>query len=264
MIEVEDLAYVFPDHTVGVYPTNLSLPTNCRALLVGANGAGKSTLMRVLAGKTLAKQGRVLIDGQDPFRDGMSGVAYLGSEWASNPTVRRDIPVHLLLESIGGKVYPDRLEELIDILDIDINWRMHAVSDGERRRVQLAMGLLCPWDTLMLDEVTVDLDVLMRSRFLDYLKKETQNRNCQIIYATHIFDGLSQWPTHVVHMNQGEIVQVMPYSGEDYKTAHHETGNSVLLETALGWLREDLKNRGPRERKPTWAEFLNNQSNGNA
>ena len=65
-----------------------------------------------------------------------------------------------LLASVGGDYYTERRDELVDILDIDMSWHMHAVSDGERRRVQLAMGLLRPWNLLLLDEITVDLDLL--------------------------------------------------------------------------------------------------------
>lgn len=261
MIEINGLHYVFPNKSVGLNTTKLDLPDNTRTVLVGANGAGKSTLLKILAGKTLAKGGAVHIDGQDPFRDGMSGVVYLGSEWANNPTVKRDIEVHVLLDSIGGRFYPDRLDELVDILDIDINWRMHAVSDGERRRVQLAMGLLCPWNTLLLDEVTVDLDLIMRHRLLAYLEEETQKRNCQVVYATHIFDGLSQWPTHVIHMSQGDIEEVIPWgakhqNGSDKKSS---TGNSSLFETAFSWLKGDLKLRV--DRKVKWTEFLQGRKN---
>lgn len=42
-------------------------------------------------------------------------------------------------------VDPERREKLIDLLDIDLEWRMHKVSDGQRRRVQICMGLLHPY-----------------------------------------------------------------------------------------------------------------------
>jgi CCR4-NOT complex subunit CAF16 len=61
-------------------------------------------------------------------------------------------------------------------MDVDINWRMHQVSDGQRRRVQIVLGLLMPWDVLLLDEVTVDLDVVVRSNLLNFLKRETETR----------------------------------------------------------------------------------------
>ena len=90
----------------------------------------------------MAPAGTIKICGADPFKEGPEGVAYLGVEWVLNPVVRTDIDVPALLASVGGDFFPERRDELVDILDIDLAWRMHAVSDGERRRVQLAMGLL--------------------------------------------------------------------------------------------------------------------------
>lgn len=46
-----------------------------------------------------------------------------------------------MLNSLPG-TDPARLARLIDVLDIDPTWRMHLVSDGQRRRVQIAMGML--------------------------------------------------------------------------------------------------------------------------
>ena len=52
-----------------------------------------------------------------------------------------------------------------------------------------------------MDEITVDLDVLARADLLAFLRKECQERGATIIYATHIFDGLEDWPTHIVIQN---------------------------------------------------------------
>jgi CCR4-NOT complex subunit CAF16 len=57
-------------------------------------------------------------------------VTYLDSEWALNPVVRRDVPVSDLLASIGGNTFPDRRQLLVELLDIDDTWHMHAISDG--------------------------------------------------------------------------------------------------------------------------------------
>lgn len=43
-------------------------------------------------------------------------------------------------------VDPKRKERLLEVLDIDLDWKMHLVSDGQRRRVQLLMGLLKPFE----------------------------------------------------------------------------------------------------------------------
>ena len=203
-------------------------------------------MLRLLSGKRLAPSSTVSVAGVDPFKHGLEGVTYLGLEWVLNPIVRTDIDVPTLLASVGGNHYSERRDELVEILDIDPSWRMHAVSDGERRRVQLAMGLLRPWRILLLDEITVDLDLLSRSNFLAFLKRETEIRPCTIVYATHILDNLAQWPTHLVHMHLGRV--------KDYGAMQHfqtegvaRSGNSQLGELVLVWLKEDLRERGPRQ-----------------
>jgi len=200
---------------------SLSLPRGSRTLLIGANGgqslspsrpkkliissktAGKSTLLQVLAGKRLIKGADVTIKGLDVFYQFPEGVTFLGTEWsvgpainqsrpigfppisrvsrAMNPVVRGDILVSHFLDSVGGYRYKERRDLLLDLLDIDLDWHMHNISDGERRRVQLCMGLMAPWDVLLLDEVTVDLDVLVRHQLLEFLKNDSEARDATII-----------------------------------------------------------------------------------
>jgi CCR4-NOT complex subunit CAF16 len=175
----------------------------------------------------MAPANSVSIAGVDPFKHGLEGVTYLGLEWVLNPIVRTDIDVVTLLASVGGDYYTERRDELVNVLDIDLTWRMHAVSDGERRRVQLAMGLLRPWTILLLDEITVDLDLLSRSNFLGFLKKET----------------------HLVHMSLGKVKKWGSIEDMGVKSDPDSrvlSGNSQLGELVLNWLQEDLDERGPR------------------
>jgi CCR4-NOT complex subunit CAF16 len=245
-IQVNDLTYTFPDYFTGVSNITLDLPSRSRTLLIGANGAGKTTLLRLLAGKRLGPSDSIHVCGVDPFKDIVEGVTYLGLEWVLNAVVHTDIGVEELLRSVGGNAYPDRRDELVSVLDIDLAWRMHAVSDGERRRVQLAMGLIRPWRVLLLDEITVDLDVLSRSEFLGWLKRETEIRECTIVYATHILDNLAGWPTHLVHLHLGKVRQ-WGRADEFFETMEPTAdGNSQLGQLVLGWLRDDREERGPR------------------
>ncbi|KKA29514.1 hypothetical protein TD95_001567 [Thielaviopsis punctulata] len=246
-VAVSGLTYTFPDYNSGIRDITLSLPAGSRTLLVGANGAGKTTLLRLLAGKRLAPANTIAICGLDPFKHGIEGVTYLGLEWVLNPIVRTDIGVSELLRSVGGDAFPERRDELVRVLDIDMRWRLHAVSDGERRRVQLAMGLVRPWNILLLDEITVDLDVLSRARFLGWLANETAIRECTIVYATHILDNLAGWPTHLVHMHLGRVKEWGPADGFLKQVdAEKASGNSTLGQLVLTWLKEDLEERGPR------------------
>ena len=117
---------------------------------------------------------------------------------------------------------------------------MHQISDGERRRVQLCMGLMAPWDILLLDEVTVDLDVLVRSELLAFLKEESEARGATIIYATHIFDGIDAFPTHLAHLRDGQLVEYFPWTPDS-------TSAEPLHNKALNWLKEDRDIRRAEE-----------------
>ena len=64
-----------------------------------------------------------------------------------------DLSAHDLIHNVPG-VDPERRDRLMRLLDINPEWRMHRVSDGQRRRVQICMGLLKPFQVLLLDEVS--------------------------------------------------------------------------------------------------------------
>lgn len=132
---------------------------------------------------------------------------------------------------------PLRLSRLIEVLDIDPSWRMHLVSDGQRRRVQIAMGLLKPFKVLLLDEITVDLDVLGRADLMDFLKEECKERNATVIYATHIFDGLESWPSHLLYVAGGRV--------REFKRAEDipELRQGRLLSLVEKWLRDEKEER---------------------
>ncbi|EDO17219.1 hypothetical protein Kpol_1035p32 [Vanderwaltozyma polyspora DSM 70294] len=268
-VYVSNLSYTFPESEVpSLVDINLEVPWNTRTLVVGCNGAGKSTLLRLLSGKHLCRNGELLVNGLDPFAPisltkkrqedvDVQTTTYLGTEWCHMTIINRDIGVTELLNSIGMKVYQERCDTLVDILDIDLNWRMHRLSDGQKRRVQLAMGLLKPWRILLLDEVTVDLDVICRSRLLNFLKFETESRKCSVIYATHIFDGLANWPNRILHMDYGKIVSDVDYKKdikftenigdmENGKVIKDENNKIIISKVnslhplALHWLNNDL------------------------
>jgi len=150
-----------------------------------------------------------------------------------------------------------------------LDWHMHAISDGERRRVQICMGLMKPWDVLLLDEVTVDLDVLVRDHLLSFLIQESEERGATILYATHIFDGLNKFPSHITHMRNGSFVvepSVWPLTESAFEkivaSARDEgvsepsvesdlvaKAGSTLHSVAILWLAQDRRMRANEERE---------------
>jgi ABC-type uncharacterized transport system ATPase subunit len=58
-----------------------------------------------------------------------------------------------------------------------------------------------------MDEITVDMDVLGRMDLLEFFRQECEERGATIIYATHIFDGLENWITHIAYLEDGHLVK---------------------------------------------------------
>lgn len=259
-IETNHLSYSFGNR-IGLDDITLKIPWGTTTLIVGPNGAGKSTLLKILAGKTLIPKNKLLIDGCDPFDlraiNTNTSITYLGTEWAANSVIKRDIPVLELIDLVGGEAYPERRERLMKIMDVDTRWLMLRISDGERRRVQIVMGLIKPWRLLLLDEVTVDLDVVVRQGLLQYLKDECRDRQCSVVYATHIFDGLGRkWCDRLLHIVEGSIRDDIDMSTVTFTLGkldiadpkHFQIPYSESIHPlALQWLTKDLGERGTRD-----------------
>ena len=179
---------------------------NCY-VITGLNGCGKSTLLKLIGGKTLAKYGSINVLNKDPFRDTSlnNDITFINNEWGMrtvaysgyNLPLQSSMKVKEMMTSVQD-MYPERAQELQNILCINLDWRLNSVSEGQRKRIQLYLCLLKPFKICLLDEITVNLDIVIKHQLMQYLKKEVQKRECCVIYVTHIFDGLDEWCDQLV------------------------------------------------------------------
>jgi CCR4-NOT complex subunit CAF16 len=235
VIEVRDLHFAYRgDPRAVLAGVNLTVLPGRRVLVIGANGAGKTTLLRIIAGKHMVDPERVRVLGLSAFHDPtLSGrIEFLGGRFPFDVDLRVD---EILARQID--VDPARQAHLIDVLGVDLAWHMHAISDGQRRRVQLLLGLLRPRDVLLLDEVTTDLDLIARQDLLAFLRAETAraDRPTTILYATHIFDTLDRWATDIVYLVAGKVVTDAPIAGLP------ELADTPLVSVVERWLRRDVR-----------------------
>lgn len=211
-IDIQDLSFRYgAEEPLLFKDLSFRAPTGSRVLLLGANGVGKSTLLRLVGGKHKLSQGQILVHGQDPFT-GLPSARDVSLVSGHFP-VTLDLEVAELLDGMrrrpefGGEKL---LKELIVLLEVDESWRMHRVSTGQRRRVDLLSAMAMDPKVLLLDEVTSDLDVLGRQDFLSWLQKRSDQKQTTVLFATHILDGLNQWATQVLLLGFQSVL----YSGE--------------------------------------------------
>ncbi|KAF3448186.1 hypothetical protein FNV43_RR08898 [Rhamnella rubrinervis] len=86
--------------------------------------------------------------------------------------IQMDISVEKMIFEVGG-IDPQGRSKLIKA-NINLSWRLHKVSDGQRRWVQICMRLLKPFKVLLLDEITVFLDVLAWDDLLKFLRRKCE------------------------------------------------------------------------------------------
>ena len=238
-IEIRDFAFRYRGETSPVLDhLSFTLPRALRCLLVGRNGAGKTTLLSILAGRHMVPDDAVRVLGRPAFSDTslVQRVSFIGGSFPFDVDLRvREI---LAARPESDPAMIDRCDRLVRLLDIDPAWRMNRVSDGQRRRVQILLGLLRPSELLLLDEVTTDLDVLARTDLLRFLREESELRGTTILYATHILDGLETWATHIAFLDRGAIpIFAPPDDIEEFAAMRAARTPSPLLRLVEHWLR---------------------------
>jgi CCR4-NOT complex subunit CAF16 len=231
VIEVRDLGFAYRgDPRTVLDGVSLTVARGRRVVVIGANGAGKTTLLRIIAGKHMVGAERVRVLGASAFHDPSlaSRVEFLGGRFPFDVDLRVD---EILARQID--VDAARRDRLIGVLGVDLGWHMHAVSDGQRRRVQLLLGLLRPREVLLLDEITTDLDLIARQDLLAFLREESEARATTILYATHIFDTIDRWATDILYLAAGKVVVDAPIASLP------ELAHEPLVSIVERWLRRD-------------------------
>ncbi|MGZ3438669.1 MAG: ATP-binding cassette domain-containing protein [Polyangia bacterium] len=234
-VDVRSLDFAYPDGPPVLRGLSLAVPRGARCLLVGANGSGKTTLLSAVAGRHMAADAQVRVLGRPAFSDTslVHEVSFIGGQFPLDVDLRVE---ELLASRAGAEVA--RVDELVRVLDVDRKWRMCRVSDGQRRRVQLLLGLLQPCRVLLLDEVTTDLDVIARGDLLAFLKAQPTT----ILYATHILEGLEDWATHLAYLTDGKIALMRAIDAiDEYRALKAQGVTTPLLRLVDGWLRRDRR-----------------------
>jgi CCR4-NOT complex subunit CAF16 len=173
--------------------------------------------------------------GRPAFHDaGLAAeVAFLGGPFPFSA----DISVRDVLAARPG-VDAARRARVLAMLDVDPAWRMHQVSDGQRRRVQLLLDLERTLRVILLDEVTAELDVLARADLLQFLRQESSARSVTILYASHVLDGLEDFATDVAFLSRGRLRCFAPLT-EALAAAPAGGAGSALHRLCEAWMRED-------------------------
>jgi ABC-2 type transport system ATP-binding protein len=175
--------------------------------LLGANGAGKSTVVEILEGHRTATSGAVEVLGVDPatadrdFRDRI-GIVLQSSGVEAEFTVRE------VIELYGGCYRnPRPLDEVVGLVGLDekADARIGSLSGGQRRRVDLALGIVGRPELLFLDEPTTGFDPSARRRSWDLIE-ELGADGTTVLLTTHYLDEAEHLADRVGVLSKGRLI----------------------------------------------------------
>lgn len=178
--------------------------------LLGPNGSGKTTLFRLFATLLPMQTGEVTVLGHDlasqPDRIRRSmGITFQSPALDVRLTVQENLSCHGFVYGLPAKEISRRSDELLTELDLvdRRNERVERLSGGQKRRVELAKGLLHRPRLLLLDEPSTGLDPAARHQFWDLI--EAQREHMTIIVTTHLMEE-AEHCDQLVLLNKGQVV----------------------------------------------------------
>ena len=208
MIRVRGLRKEYGD-LVAVDGLDLDVAAGEIFALLGPNGAGKTTTVEICEGYRARDAGEVRVLGEDPARGGRAWKARLGIVLQSNSgesqlTVRETV-------ASRADLYPDprNPDEVLELVGLTEKARVRgqALSGGQRRRLDVALGIVGRPTLLFLDEPTTGFDPEARRQFWSLIRS-LRELGTTMLLTTHYLDEAEALADRVGVIARGRLVEV--------------------------------------------------------
>ena len=180
--------------------------------LLGPNGAGKTTTVEILEGYRKATSGKVKVLGFDPATTGNSGQRWrnqIGIVLQSTSDAADLSVIETISHYANYYENPRNVEQVIDEVGLreKINSKARQLSGGQRRRLDVALGIIGSPKLLFLDEPTTGFDPEARRSFWELIKV-LKAEGKTILLTTHYLDEAQALADRVGVINNGKIIEI--------------------------------------------------------
>ncbi|OLS36817.1 ATP-binding cassette domain-containing protein [Bacillus sp. MRMR6] len=197
-----------------VHDISLSIKPGEMVGYIGENGAGKSTTIKMLTGILTPTSGSIEVNGMNPHKEREQFVQSIGVVFGQRSQLWWDIAVQesfRLLKKVykvSDEQYNEHMADVIKTLDIEklLDKPVRKLSLGQRMRCELAAALIHNPPLLFLDEPTIGLDVLVKLKIRDFLKKINEKYNTTILLTTHDISDIEALCERVVMLDEGKVI----------------------------------------------------------
>lgn len=191
----------------------LAIKENTIFGLLGPNGAGKTTLISIINGLTTFDDGEVLVFDK-PLSENLQYIRRRCSlipqslAFYENLSVKENLAFFSAIQNIDSKNAKINFNYAVDInrLGSMLGQKAATLSGGQKRRLNIAIGLLNNPDILFFDEPTVGIDPESRNEILQTIHSFKQDNKC-VIYTSHYMPEIEKICDQVAIINRGQIIK---------------------------------------------------------
>jgi ABC-2 type transport system ATP-binding protein len=182
--------------------------------LLGPNGAGKTTTLRMLTTLLAPTSGTATVAGADLLREArtvrsrIGYVAQIGAAPSPGTRLGEELVAQARLQGLSKADAVARLEELAPRLDLEgLEGRaLSELSGGQRRRFDVALGLMHDPKLVFLDEPTTGLDPQSRANLWQHIRSLREELGVTVVLTTHYLDEADALADRLMVMDHGVIV----------------------------------------------------------
>ena len=202
---------------------------------IGANGAGKSTTVKMLTGILEPSSGKIEVDGRNPHKQRKKNAMNIGVVFGQKTQLWWDLPVkesfRLLKEiyEVSDEAYDERIEEFDEVLQLSDFWDqpVRKLSLGQKMRCELAASFLHHPKIVYLDEPTIGLDVAVKERIRDFIKKMNREEDITVMLTTHDIDDIEDLCERIIVLDEGRKI----YDGKLESLVNRFTSRRLVMDT---------------------------------
>ena len=180
---------------------------------LGPNGAGKTTTLRMLTTLLEPTGGGATVAGCDLRLDPAGvrrSIGYVAQGGSTDPEARagEEIVDHARMYGIDAATARDNGRRLFEQLDLDGMWQRQAktLSGGQRRRLDIAMGLVHRPGLIFLDEPSTGLDPQSRANLWEHIERLRADLDTTVFLTTHYMDEADVLCDRILVIDNGSIV----------------------------------------------------------
>ncbi|MDA3909681.1 MAG: ABC transporter ATP-binding protein [Sulfurimonas sp.] len=177
--------------------------------LLGVNGAGKTTLLSILNGIITQDSGTIEFFGLDAKKDikkvkSLSSIIPQHLAFYEELSVKENLDFFAKVQNAKQEHYDKAIE--VNSLEKILSQKASTLSGGQKRRLNIAIGLLNNPKVIYFDEPTVGIDPKSRNEILDSIK-EYKNFGITVVYTSHYMNEIEKICDEVAIISQGKLIE---------------------------------------------------------